>query len=256
VTVATPANPLAVAGDASLADYWRFHRAVATAQLAAWLPLDPRFLVDISGPHGRCAAQAARAGHTVLRVEAGPPPAGVPAPGVTAPGPGPRVRTVSADPGSLRFLADGCADGVIADDRTLSRYIAAEYLAAEIARVLRPGGRLLATVDSLVLGMAMLAEQRHWAELTDLPSAEVLLIPWPDGTFTRCYGDQHLRDLCTEAGLKPGVIRPRTVLSPSMVTRVLHRDPRAMARLVQAELTAAADESVGIQLVVMARKPA
>lgn len=249
--MAAPASPLAVARDPSLADYWRFHRAVATAQLAAWLPLDPQLLVDISGPHGRCAAQAGRAGHSVLRVQAGPPPAGTGAPSWPARG----VVTVYADPGSLRFLADGCADGVVADDRTLSRYIAAEYLAAEIARVLRPGGRLLASVDSLVLGMAILAEQRHWAELTDLPSAEVLLIPWPDGTFTRCYGDQHLRDLCTEAGLKPGAIKPRTVLSPSMVTRVLHRDPKAMARLVQAELTAEADESVGIQLVVTARKP-
>jgi SAM-dependent methyltransferase len=251
VTVAAPASPLTVAGDASLADYWRFHRAVATAQLAAWLPLDPQILVDISGPHGRCAAQAARAGHNVLRVEAGPP-AAASSPPERRPG----VVTVCADPGNLRFLADGCVDGVIADDRALSRYIAAEYLAAEIARVLRPGGRLLASVDSLVLGMAILAEQRHWAELTDLPSAEVLLIPWPDGTFTRCYGDQHLRDLCTEAGLKPGLIRPRTVLSPSMVTRVLHRDPRAMARLVQAELTTEADESVGIQLLVTARTPA
>ncbi len=250
--MAAPASPLAEAGDPSLADYWRFHRAVATAQLAAWLPLDPQLLVDISGPHGRCAAQAARAGHSVLRVETGLPPPGTGAPSWPARG----VATVHADPGSLRFLADGCADGVIADDRTLSRYIAAEYLAAEIARVLRPGGRLLASVDSLVLGMAILAEQRHWAELTDLPSAEVLLIPWPDGTFTRCYADQHLRDLCTEAGLKPGAIKPRTVLSPSMVTRVLHRDPKAMARLVQAELTAEADESVGIQLVVTARKPA
>jgi SAM-dependent methyltransferase len=241
-----------VAGDASLADYWRFHRAVATAQLAAWLPLGRQLLVDISGPHARCAAQAARAGHNVLRVDAEP------APGTAGrrPGPGGALATVRADPGSLRFLADGCADGVIADDRTLSRYIAAEYLAAEIARVLRPGGRLLASVDSLVLGMAILAEQRHWAELTDLPSAEVLLIPWPDGTFTRCYGSQHLKDLCAEAGLRPGVIRPRTVLSPSMVTRVLNRDPKAMARLVRAELTAEADESVGIQLVVTARKPA
>ena len=135
------------------------------------------------------ATQAARAGHNVLRVDAGPAPGGT----HRWPGPGGALATVTADPGSLRFLADGCADGVIADDRTLSRYIAAEYLAAEIARVLRPGGRLLASVDSLVLGMAILAEQRHWAELTDLPSAEVLLIPWPDGTFTRCYGSQHLR---------------------------------------------------------------
>jgi len=241
-----------VDGDESLADYWRFQRAVTTAQLAAWLPLHPQFLVDISGPHSRCHAQAARAGHHVLRVSTEPPITG-PRPGSK---PGGGVATVTADPGSLGFLADGCADGVIADDRTLSRYIAAEYLVAEIARVLRPGGRLLASVDSLVLGMAILAEQHHWAELTDVPSAEVLLIPWPDGTFTRCYGAAHLRDLCAEAGLEPGPVRPRTVLSPSMVTRVLHRDPKAMARLVQAELTADADESVGIQLVVMARKPA
>jgi hypothetical protein len=251
VTVAATASRLAVAGDASLAGYWRFHRAVATAQLAAWLPAGRQFLVDISGPRGRCAAQAARAGHNVLRVNAESVPGRA--------GHGPRrdggVATVTTDPGNLGFLADGCVDGVIADDRALSRYIAAEYLAAEIARVLKPGGRLLASVDSLVLGMAVLAEQHHWAELTDLPSAEVLLIPWPDGTFTRCYGTAHLRDLCDEAGLEPDTVRPRTVLSPSMVTRMLSRDPKAMARLVQAELSAEADESVGIQLVVMARKP-
>jgi SAM-dependent methyltransferase len=261
VTVAVTASPLAVTEDGSLAHYWRFHQAVATAQLAAWLPAGSRLLVDISGPQGRFAAQAARAGHRVLRVSSGETPADVPTRSLGPAGPrrwpgqGGTLHTITADAGHLRFLADGSVDGVIADDRALSRYIAAEYLTAEIARVLRPGGSLLASVDSLVLGMAVLAEQRHWAELTDVPSAEVLLIPWQDGTFTRCYGAQHLRDLCVEAGLKPGVIRPRTVLSPSMVARVLRHDPTAMGRLVRAELTAEADESFGIQLVVTARKP-
>jgi SAM-dependent methyltransferase len=249
------AGPLPVPGDGSLANYWRFHQAVATAQLASWLPMDRQILLDISGPQGRCAVQAARAGHTVLRVSAGDTPDDAPRGPRHWPGPGGMVTDVIADPGNLRFLADASVDGVIADDRALSRYIAAEYLTAEIARVLRPGGRLIASVDSLVLGMAMLAEQRQWAELTDLPSAEVLLIPWQDGTFTRCYGAQHLRDLCVEAGLKLGTVRPRTVLSPSMVARVLRHDPSAMSRLVKAELTAAADESFGIQLVVTARKP-
>jgi SAM-dependent methyltransferase len=261
VTVTVTASPLVETSGSTLTAYWRFHRAVATAQLAAWLPAGHRVILDISGPHARSAAQAARAGHRVLRVVPELPPdaeasPGRPGrPGQRGRGAGDRVTTVTADPGNLGFLADGSVDGVIADDRTLSRYIAAEYLAAEIARVLRPGGRVLASADSLVLGMAILAEQRHWAELTDLTSAEVLLIPWPDGTFTRCYGAQHLRDLCTEAGLKPSLIRPRTVLSPSMVTRVLGRDPNAMARLVRAELTAEADESFGIQLVMTARKP-
>jgi len=258
VTVAVTASPLAVTEDGSLGSlphYWRFHEAVATAQLASWLPAGQRLLVDISGPKARSAVQAARAGHRVLRVSPGDLPGEPPEGPRRWPGSGGTVLTVTADPGQLRFLADGSVDGVIADDRALSRYIAAEYLAAEISRVLRPGGRLIASVDSLVLGMAMLAEQRHWAELTDLPSAEVLLIPWPDGTFTRCYGAQQLRDLCAEAGLKPGVIRPRTVLSPSMAARVLRHDPTAMGRLVRAELTAEADESFGIQLVVTARKP-
>lgn len=255
MTVAATASPLTVVEGGSLASYWRFHRAVATAQLASWLPAGPQILLDISGPQGRCATQAAKAGHSVVRVSAGDPLEAKPSGPRRWPGPGGIVVTVTADPGNLGFLADASVDGVIADDRALSRYIAAEYLAAEIARVLRPGGRLIASVDSLVLGMAVLAEQRHWAELTDLPSAEVLLIPWQDGTFTRCYGAQHLRDLCVEAGLKPGVIRPRTVLSPSMVARVLRHDPTAMGRLVTAELTAEADESFGIQLVVMARKP-
>lgn len=253
--MAVTVSPLVVTEDGSLAQYWRFHRAVATAQLASWLPAGQQLLVDISGPQGHCAAQAARAGHTVLRVSSGDPPDDAPKGPRRWPGTGGAVVTVTADPGQLGFLADGSVDGVIADDRALSRYIAAEYLAAEITRVLRPGGRLIASVDSLVLGMSVLAQQRHWAELTDLTSAEVLLLPWPDGTFTRCYGAQHLRDLCLEAGLKPGIIRPRTVLSPSMVARVLRNDPGAMGRLVRAELTAGGDESFGIQLVVTARKP-
>jgi hypothetical protein len=171
-----------------------------------------------------------------------------------------RIATVVADPGSLSFLADGCVDGVIADDGALSRYLMAEDLAAEITRVLRPGGRLFACVDSLVLGMAILAEQHHWAELTDLPQAEVILVPWPDGTITRCFGTQHLNDLLTEAGLEVRSIRPRTVLSPSTVDHVLHRDPRAITRLIRAELGAAADdivgdESFGIYLLAAASKP-
>jgi hypothetical protein len=185
--------------------------------------------------------------------------------------PGRLVRVV-ADSANLAFLADGSVDGVIADDGALSRHLMAEDVAAEIARVLRPGGQLLASVDSLVLGMSILAEQHHWAELTDLPQAEVVLVPWPDGRITRCFGPEQLVDLLTEAGLEVSWIRPRTVLSPSMVDHVLRRDPSAIMRLVRAELAAGAedagpdgagnstghggDESFGIYLLAAARKPA
>jgi hypothetical protein len=258
------ASATAVGDPGSLAPYWRFHRAVAEAQLASWLPQESHLLVDISGPRAGAAHIAAAAGHTVLRVvqpdgpdgpdgHHGPDGPGRPAARARTRQPG-QVICLASEPGSLSFLADSCADGVIAEDRTLSRHLAAETLIADVARVLRPAGRVLACVDSLVLGMAVLAEQRHWAELTDLPNAEVVLVPWPDGTITRCFGPDHLRELFNDAGLTVGWIRPRTIFSPSTVTHVLRRDPRRMRRLVEAELAIRPDDSVGVQLVVSARK--
>jgi SAM-dependent methyltransferase len=258
VTVAvSTTSPLAVLGSGPLTAYWRFQRAVAAAQLSAWLPRSSQLLVDISGSRSPGAVQAAAAGHVVLRVAAARPE--FPAMIHARVGRG-RIATVVADAGNLSFLADGCADGVIADDSVLSRHLVAEDVAAEIVRVLRPGGRLFACVDSLVLGMAILAEQHHWAQLTDLPHAEVVLIPWPDGTITRCFGTQHFSDLLTEAGLEVSWIRPRTVLSPSTVDHVLRRDPRSITRLIRAELGAVTDdidgdESFGIYLLATARKP-
>jgi SAM-dependent methyltransferase len=292
---ASPASSLAAFGASSLAPYWRFQRSVAKAQFAAWLPAPGRLLIDISGPSSFGAVIAAARGHTVVRVlpaypGSGPKATATGQPGRAASGvrlghprspqpesststrehlvngharPG-RIVQVVADPASLAFLADSCADGVIAEDGALSRHLMSEDLAAEIARVLRPGGELLACVDSLVLGMAILAEQHHWAHLTDLPHSEVVLIPWPDGRITRCFGAGQLQDLLTEAGLQVNWITPRTVLSPSMVDHVLRQDPGAMARLVHAELRAerdrrpagsGSDESFGISLLAAACKP-
>jgi SAM-dependent methyltransferase len=161
----------------------------------------------------------------------------------------PRVSCVIADGTSLSFLPDACADGVIAEERTLSLRLAAEGVVAEIARVLRPGGRVLACVDSLTFGMAVLAEQHRWPYLVDVPRADVVLIPWPDGSITRCYGAEQLRELFTSYGLEVSWIRPRTVLSPRTVSYVLARDPSSFGDLVDAELRTHADDSVGTQLV-------
>ena len=229
--------------------YRQFHEAVSRAQLAAWLPRGHKLLVDISGPHAESAEFAARAGHTVVRVLEkwqDPDPARHP--------PG-RLRTVVGDTSRLAFLPDGCVDGVIAGDRALSTHLVAESMVAQIARVLRPGGRVLASVDSLVLGMSVLADQHHWPHLADLPHAEVVLVPWADGTITRCYGPDQLRELFAGAGLTVSWMRPLTVFSQSAVTHLLGRDPDSLPRLVSAELRARADEATGSQLLVSALKP-
>jgi hypothetical protein len=230
--------------------YWQFYDAVARAQLKQWLPTGRHLLVDVSGPRAPAAEVAARAGHTVVRVLDGQS-----APAATSPGAPGRIVAVAADASRLSFLADGCADGVLADDRALSVHLAAEAMVAEIARVLRPAGRVLACVDSLVLGMAVLADQHHWAHLVDLPHAEVVLVPWPDGTITRCFGPDQARELFTGAGLQVNWIRSRTVLAESVVTHWLRRDPGGLPKLLRAELAAKSDGSLGAQLVISARKP-
>jgi hypothetical protein len=236
-----------------LTTYWTFYWAVAAAQLARWLPSRPARLLDLSGPRARCSVQAAAAGHTVVELlgrgegTAGPGGGGAACRG--------RIHSVVADPGALGFLADGCMDAVIAEDRVLSRHLVTEATVAEIARVLRPGGRALLCVDSLVLGMAILAEQKYWAHLSDVPRAEVVLVPWPNGIITRCFWIEELRELLLDVGLESEWIRPRTVLSPSTVEHVLGAAPRELARLVRTELaTPVGDESVGIHLVASAVK--
>lgn len=252
------ASTIAVPDTGPHAVYWRFHDTVARAQLSSWLGHAGRRLIDISGPGSRAPTLAAAAGHTVLHV-ADPGDADLGTGGdASAPRDAeterPGYRTVAADGSGLEFLADSCADGVIAEDRTLSRRLAAETLVSEIRRVLRPGGRVLACVDSLTQGMAVLAEQHHWPHLVDLPHADVVLIPWPDGAITRCYGTEQLRELFTSGGLEVNWIRPRTVLSASTVTYLLTRDPRSFRRLVEVELATSADDSVGAQLVISATR--
>jgi SAM-dependent methyltransferase len=242
----------------SLAHYWTFYRAVADAQLIRWLPRRPSRVLDVSGGHGHSAAQAAAAGHAVLEVR-DPERPGRPASGRAGPRPDhPATGTTPliGDSGTLPYLADASLDAVIAENRVLSRHLATETTVAEIARVLRPGGRVLLCVDSLTLGMALLAERNYWAHLSDVPSAEVVLVPWPDGTITRSFSSHQLRELLADAGLEVEWIRPRTVLSPSTVEHVLAGSPRSLPRLVRTELNAQqADESLGIHLLASAVMP-
>ncbi len=226
--------------------YWQFHEAVTRAQLVEWLPSGRRLLVDVSGPRGPGAKLAARAGHTVVRVIDSAPLGGRPT--VTPPHLGgnrspqtpsvpsaPRASTgrivpVIADSSRLTFLADGCADGVIADDRALSVHLAAEAMIAEIACA---GGRLdglgARLRRLLVLGMAVSCSPTSisQAHLVDLPHAEVVLVPWPDGTITRCFGPDQARELFSGAGLRVNWIRSRDRVLESVVTHWLRRGPPA-----------------------------
>lgn len=232
------------------AAYWRFYQAVASAQLAAWLPDEPSRVLDLADEHDRFARQLLAAGHEVVRVLQEPDDA--------ASGPG-RQLAVRADSRRLSWLRDQTVDAVVGESRALSMCLAAEVTVAGLFRVLRPGGRLLLVVDSLATGLAVLAEQGRWAELADVPSADVLLVPGPDGSITRCFGPDELAGLLGDAGFAVEWMRPRTVLTPAVVDRALaERGEQALPLLVETECGLATQrqgEACGLHLVASGRRP-
>ena len=236
--------------------YWSFYRQVAEAQLDAWLPAAPARVLDLSGADG-FAAELAAAGHEVVLAAADASEVDRSF-GEPCDGPG-RVLPVLADARSLTWLAAQSVDLVVGESRVLSTCLAAEVAAEQLRRVLRPGGRLLLAVDSLVGGLARLAEQGRWAELADAPSADVVLVPDDDGSLTRCFWPEELAGLLSDAGFEVEWVRPRSVLAPSTVERALEQGGRAALRaLVTTELALAVERegsSTGLHLVVSARRP-
>lgn len=235
----------------------RFVTEVSRAQLEQWLPQDPSLILDLSLASPRLAAVMVARGHTVIHAD---PQASRPEPAallVHPRGTG-RLHTVRGDGRSLDWLADATVDAVVADGGMLSGSLAAEVTVDDVHRVLRPGGRLLMSVDSLVSGLSRLADQGCWAELADVPAADVVLIPSEDGHVSRCFWPEELHAMLADAGFDVEWIRPRTVLCEQTVVRTLRVDPGRLMSLVATELALAGSrqgESLGARLVVAARRP-
>jgi hypothetical protein len=240
--------------------YEVFCATVALQQLTQWLPSASSLVLDLSRPlpdaptaawDDRVSQVVLNAGHRplvvirdVLDIELGPY----------------RQPVVIGDPRSLGWVRAESVDVVLAEGGALSDCLAAEDTLADIARILRPGGRLLAAGASLTSGLSQLAEQRRWPELADSPAADVMLVPDPGrpGSFTRCFGPDELRELLTGAGLEVDWVRSRTMLPAAAVRQTLAANPKALDDLVSNELSLAEaheGESHGACLSISGRKP-
>lgn len=241
----TALSVLRAADPTGATDYAAFYEGVARQHLREWLPAKPSLILDMSGPDDRYAAQMAAAGHTVIHLSEHPGRARVPG-----------VQPVRADACDVSWLRPGTLDAVLAEGGSMSSCLAAEDTLAKIAAALRPGGRLMMCVDSLVLGLARLAEQQRWAELADVPSADVVFVPTEDGRITRCFWPDELCSVLQDDGFDVEWIRPRTVLSPEAVDRALAAGGvDALAVLIDTEVALERDragESIGYHLVVSA----
>ena len=222
--------------------YWRFYDAVATAQLLAWLPAEPCQILDLSDDASDRPELLRDLGHAVIRL------------GTSAL---PGLTTVQADPLSLEWIQESSLDAVVAEGSALSLCLAMEETARALALRLRPGGRLLLVVDSYITGLARLADQGRWAELADVPFADVVLVPTDDGGMSRCFWPAELRELLVAASLEVEWVQPRTHVTPSVAERVLREGgPGALQTLVASEhrLASQGHGDGGIHLVASARR--
>lgn len=115
--------------------------------------MEPIRILELSGHDDRRARQLRDAGYDVLRVDSMPLGGAV---------------TVHADPRSLTWLRASSFNAVVAESSVLSTSLATEETVRDLVRLLRPGGRLLLVVDSLLTRLARPADLGRWAELADV----------------------------------------------------------------------------------------
>ncbi|MDQ1705057.1 MAG: hypothetical protein QOF18_1423 [Frankiaceae bacterium] len=257
--MSAPPTPLLTGPVSGLSDerlFELFLAEVAREQLGQWLPAVPQTILDLSRQAPALLGLMVDAGHTVVHANAETRRLDIaPAPGHGR-GPG-RLSTVRADPRLLDWVADGTIDAVVAEGGVLSQALAAELTLEDINRSLKPGGALLLCADSLVAGLARLADLGRWAELADVPAADVVLIPGDDGSVSRCFWPEELHGMLASTGFDVDWIRPRTVLAEDTVARALRVDLGQLPSLVATELALSRrreGESIGGRLVASARK--
>jgi hypothetical protein len=242
--------------------YEQFLRAVVVRQLENWLPRTSSRVLDISRADpirgvSPVSDTIARAGHHVIRVD-NPTCPDRSARAVDPTDAGSRRFTrVVGDTRYLDWFRSQSVDAVVAEGSALSSCLATETTVEQAFRMLKPGGQLLLSVDSLLHGLARLAEQRRWPELADASAGDVVLVPAEGSGYTRAFGAEELRSLVSAAGFTVEWIRPRTVIPPDVVGHALADDPGMLDDLVTSELNLAVErqgESVGRYLLLSAAR--
>lgn len=249
--------------------YERFLGSVVRAQLAAWLPESRARLLDISR-HDRTrgsvdlSSRMARCGHDVVRAMDVRDVSGVDGALPTAPGllvagaePTPAVSYVAGDTRALDWFRSESVDGLVAEGSALSSALATEATLEQAARLVRPGGRLLLSVDSLHFGLARLAEQHRWPELADAGQSDVVLVPTGDGGYSRCFGPSELREVATDAGFDVEWVRARTLIPPDVISYAVTHDANVLGDLIASELDLSQqheDEPLGMYLALSATR--
>lgn len=225
----------AIYGDDS---YWRFWRDVVWKRARAHFPDPPAAVLDAGTGTGHFGLRAARAGYRTTLSDLSPKMCDAARRNAAEVPEARRPSVVPADLSDLAPFGDGAFDVVMAIGDALSFVSDTTRALRAVARVLRPGGVFVATVD------AVYGALDHFLEAGDPAALERFL---RDGRTeflakheaerfpSRAFTPEQLASACDRAGLTIRQVAPQLAL-PIRRHRERLDDPVAFRRLLALEL--------------------
>ena len=228
---------------------WEIHRRA----LAEWLPAGARVL-DVGGGPGRWAIWLAQRGHRVVLADLSPAQLEIARREIAAAGAGDAIEAVlELDARDLSRFAEASFDAVLSlgPFYHLTEEAGRRRALEEAVRVLRPGGRLFATVMarySWLLGVVMEAGSARLSEVRALLESGVYRNPEPD-RFTEAYlfRPEAVAEFFEGSGLTTlKVLASQGILNlvQDQVAALRERDEAAWEALIEIAYETAADPSI------------
>jgi ubiquinone/menaquinone biosynthesis C-methylase UbiE len=227
--------------------YWRFYREITWKNLKRYLPRESGArILDAGGGTGYWTVRLARSGFSLSLCDTSNGMLEAARRTVHRAEMESRVEIVKDDICELASFSDGSFDLVIAQGDPLSFCSSAERAVAAIHRVLRPGGRCVASVDNRYGALD------HFLDGNDLPGLErflrtgrtVWLAKRHEERFpVRTFTPVELRKLFTGAGFELDSLVGKTVL-PVRKLRHWLEDRQTYVRLMRLETRLHGEEAL------------
>jgi len=219
--------------------YWDLYRRVTWEHVKPILPRDRSPILDIGGGTGIWAVKLAKAGHDITCADLSHKMVDVARARAEEEGVADRVKCLHSDLQDLKEFSDASFAAVWAQGDPLSYVPDPDLAMKHVSRVLRPGGLLVASVDSRYAAID------HFLQLADVDGLEKFLRSGKD----EWLGDRHeerfpvtffsprdLSKLLERRGFEVLSMIGKTVL-PLRKHEKLLEDPKTFRKLFEIELS-------------------
>jgi ubiquinone/menaquinone biosynthesis C-methylase UbiE len=219
-------------------EYWRFWRDVVWKRARAAFKAPPADLLEAGGGTGHFGMRAARAGFTTVISDLSVKMCERARKNALELPESRRPDVIEADLQDLAPFADGSFDALMAIGDVLSFVPDARKALRACHRVVRPGGVLVATVDSTYAGIEHLLAEGGAAALEQFlkdGKSEFLTKKLEERFPTKAFTPERLRTLCEQTGWSDVQVFAQLAL-PVRKHRELLEDSASYQRLLKIEM--------------------